>query len=65
MAGRQRTATAKVRVFDAATRAEIQRKKLAALEADNWVEERPREDDDDDEYIDADSCDGDALTLPR
>ena len=52
-----RTSTAKVRVFDAATRAEIQRKKLAALEADNWVEDRPKDDDDDD-YQDADSGDG-------
>ena len=63
LAGRQRTSTAKVRVFDAATRAEIQRKKLAALEADNWVEDRPKDDDDDDEYnplADADSGDGDS-----
>jgi hypothetical protein len=58
-----RTSSAKVRVFDAATRAEIQRKKLAALEADNWVEDRPKDDDDDD-YQDADSGDGVTATLP-
>merc|ERR1712008_403057 len=65
---RQRTSTAKVRVFDAATRAEIQRKKLAALEADNWVEERPKDDDDDDEYnplADADSGDEVAVDAPK
>lgn len=62
-AGRVRTSSAKVRIFDAATRAEIQRKKLAALEADNWVEDRPKDDDDDD-YQDADSGDGVTATPP-
>ena len=59
-----RTTSAKVRVFDAATRAEIQRKKLAALEADNWVEDRPKDDDNDRDYHHASSGDGATATLP-
>jgi hypothetical protein len=59
-----RTTSARVRVFDAATRAEIQRKKLAALEADNWVEDRPKDDDNDSDYHHASSGDGAPATLP-
>ena len=59
-----RTTSAKVRVFDAATRAEIQRKKLAALEVDNWVEDRPKDDDNDSDYHHASSGDGATATLP-
>ena len=48
---RKRTASAGFKVFNAETRAEILRKKLKSLEADNWVEERTTADDDDEEYI--------------
>lgn len=47
--GRARKPTDKVRIFDANTRAEIHKRKLDALEADNWQEEKPKVDDDDDE----------------
>ncbi|KAL1529026.1 hypothetical protein AB1Y20_010346 [Prymnesium parvum] len=43
--GRARKATEKVRVFDASTRAELRKRKLDALEADNWEEEKPTEED--------------------
>ena len=46
---RQRSGSAKVRVFDDHMRKEIKRKKLAALEQDNWHEERRAADEDDDE----------------
>ena len=46
---RQRTASAKTRVFDAYTRAEIKRKRLESLESDNWHEAQ-HIDDNDEEY---------------
>lgn len=56
---RARKATSKVRVFDQSTRNEIRKKRLDALEADNWQEEKPKaEEEDDDEYIYASSGDG-------
>ena len=60
VAARNRQLSSKVKVFDEHTRAEIKRKRLASLEADNWVEDRRRDDDeDDDEYIqEASSGDG-------
>lgn len=60
-ARRQRTASSKVRTFDAATRNEIKRKRLESLEADNWQEDKRRDDDEDDDYNpldDASSGDG-------
>ena len=46
---RQRQGTAKTRVFDEHTRKEIKRKRLAALEQDNWHEERRAAEEDDDD----------------
>ena len=46
---RTRKATAKVRVFDDHMRAEIKRKRLESLEADNWHEERRKDEEDEDE----------------
>ena len=47
-----RQRTQKTRVFDEATRKELKRKRLNALENDNWQQERQREilDEDDDDY---------------
>ena len=56
-----RQKTAKVKIFDEATRREIKRKRLDSLEKDNWHEERRLEDEDDDDYNpldDASSGDG-------
>ena len=48
---RTRKLSSRVRVFDEHTRAEITRKKLDALEKDNWLEDKRKgEDDDDEEY---------------
>ena len=61
---RKRTASAGFKVFNAETRAEILRKKLKSLEADNWVEDRPKDDDNDSDYHHASSGDGATATLP-
>lgn len=58
---RQRQGAAKTRVFDDHTRKEIKRKRLAALENDNWQEEKQREmmeEDDEDYKMSDDSGDG-------
>ena len=62
-AARARKASAAFKVFDAHTRAEILRKHLASLEADNWVEDRRGGDEDDDDYIQQASS-GDGGTPP-
>ena len=66
---RQRSGSTKVRVFDEHTRKEIKRKQLAALEQDNWHEERRvAEEDDDEDYNpldDGDDSDGGTQALPR
>ena len=63
-AARARKASAAFKVFDAQTRAEILRKHLASLEADNWVEDRRGGDEDDEDYIQqASSGDGAAPAL--
>merc|ERR1712216_77744 len=63
---RQRSGSAKVRVFDEHMRKEIKRKRLAALEQDNWHEERRvAEEDDDEDYNpldDGDDSDGAVAT---
>ena len=59
---RAKKSTDKVRIFDANTRAEIRKKKLDALEADNWHEEKPRaEEEDDEEYMDDEDDEGVAV----
>ena len=62
-----RQKTAKVKIFDEATRREIKRKRLDSLEKDNWHEERRLEDEDDDDYNpldDASSGDGARADVP-
>lgn len=55
---RQRSGSSKVRVFDVHMRKEIKRKRLAALEQDNWHEERrAAEVDDDEDYNPLDASD--------
>ena len=66
---RQRSGSSKVRVFDEHMRKEIKRKRLAALEQDNWHEERRvAEEDDDEDYNpldDGDDSDGGTQALLR
>ena len=66
---RTRKLSSRVRVFDEHTRAEITRKKLDALEKDNWLEDKRKgEDDDDEEYDplrDAGSDDEVAVDQPK
>jgi hypothetical protein len=63
---RQRQASSKVRVFDEHTRSEIKRKKLAALEQDNWVEEkRGKEEEEEDEDYNMDASSGDGMWHAR
>jgi len=61
---RSRKASSHVRVFDAETRRHITQKKLDALEADNWQEDKRKADDDDDEYDPlADASSGDEMVV--
>ena len=66
---RTRKLSSRVRVFDEHTRAEITRKKLDALEKDNWLEDKRKgEDDDAEEYDplrDAGSDDEVAVAQPK
>ena len=48
-AERSRTLSQHLRVFDEHTRSEIKRKRLDALEQDNWQLDRRKDDDDDDD----------------
>ena len=54
---RQRSGSSKVRVFDVHMRKEIKRKRLAALEQDNWHEERRAAEEDDEDYNPLDASD--------
>uniref|UniRef100_A0A7S4NC35 Vps72/YL1 C-terminal domain-containing protein n=1 Tax=Prymnesium polylepis TaxID=72548 RepID=A0A7S4NC35_9EUKA len=55
---RTKKATDKVRKFDGHMRSEIRKKKLDALEQDNWQEEKPRvEEEEDEDYMDEDDED--------
>lgn len=57
-------AAKKTRVFDEHTRKEIKRKKLDQLENDNWIEERPKDEEDDDEYMEDEDGEGAAYVCP-
>lgn len=57
---RQRKASKAARTFDQNQRNELKRKRLEALERDNWQEEKERpEDEEDDDYVPLDDSDDD------